>query len=71
MRVLQEGEFQGGDPIELIERPLPEWSLERANHIMHHDKNDPTAAMKLATVELLSESWQDQLNSRIAKLEAG
>lgn len=70
LRVLQEGELQAGDSIHLIECPLPEWSLEKANSIMHHQKHDRAAALELASVELLSESWQDQLKSRVAKLDA-
>ncbi len=68
LRLLTEGTIEAGEEVELIERPLPNWPLALANQVMHHKKKDLTAASELADVKLLSESWKDQLQSRLAKL---
>ncbi len=64
LRVLTEGTVQAGEAIRLVERPLPDWPLSRANEVMHQKREDRDAAVELAAVELLSESWQSQLRSR-------
>lgn len=68
LRVIEEGVIEPSDEIKLIERPSPDWPLTRANEVMHHKKKDREAAEELAAVELLSESWIDQLQKRIVKL---
>ena len=70
LRVLTEGTIQAGEAITLVDRPLADWPLSRANEVMHHKKEDREAAEELAAIELLSESWQSQLRSRIEKLDA-
>lgn len=65
LRVVREGEVAAGQPIELVERPLPEWTVARANEVMHHRKKDREATEQLAAVGLLAESWREQLQKRL------
>ena len=67
LRVLTEGMIQAGETITLVDRPLPDWPLSRANEVMHHKKEDHEAAKELAAVELLSVSWQSQLRNRVVR----
>lgn len=68
-RVLKEGVVAGGMPLVLLERPYPDWTVERANQIMHSDKANIAAALELAAIPLLSESWRTTLNRRANKQE--
>ena len=63
-RVLQEGEVQAGLAMTLCDRPYPEWTVARANHIMHQDLGDRAAAAALAQCPLLSANWQEKLLRR-------
>lgn len=63
-RVLQEGTVQPGAAMVLCDRPHPEWTIARANHIMHHEVHDKEAAAALAHCPLLSQNWQEQLLKR-------
>ncbi|MBD1914703.1 MULTISPECIES: MOSC domain-containing protein [Cyanophyceae] len=63
-RVLQEGTVEPGLAITLCDRPYPEWTVARANRIMHHDLGDRAAAIELASCPLLSRNWQEKLLKR-------
>jgi MOSC domain-containing protein YiiM len=63
-RVLEEGTVAAGMTMTFVERPCPEWTVERANQVMHHDKHNHEAARALANVPQLSESWQAELRKR-------
>jgi len=63
-RVLQEGNIQEGDALQLQERPYPEWTLAKCNDVMHHQKQDLELAARLADCELLAPSWRDKLYKR-------
>ncbi len=69
-RVLHHGYVQPGDVLKLIERPFPQWTIERCNQIMHHSKNDADAAGALAECPLLSSTWKDSLWMRFEKKSA-
>jgi MOSC domain-containing protein YiiM len=60
-RVLRHGWVGPAAAIHRIESGSPEWSIARCNHVMHHAKDDLTAAQQLAECSLLSASWKDQL----------
>lgn len=70
LRVLQEGYIEAGMGVNLMERPNPEWTIARANQIMHHRKPDLDAALELASVPLLANSWVRELTERADKLRA-
>ncbi len=65
-RVLAVGAVASGTQLELAERPRPEWTIERANQVMHHDKGNRAAAAELAAVPELSLSWRTALQGRLA-----
>ncbi|SMP73347.1 MOSC domain-containing protein YiiM [Neorhodopirellula lusitana] len=66
-RVLQEGQVQQGNPARLVDRQWPQWTIEAANQLMHHDKKNMTAAKDLMAVPSLSPSWQATLAKRVTK----
>lgn len=66
VRVLTEGPVEAGAAIELLDRPEPDWTLERANEVMHHLKDDREAAEALVSLESLAASWKRQLTKRLA-----
>ncbi len=70
-RVLEEGNVEGGAPLELLERPCPEWTVEKANHIMHGRLLDRVAIMQLSQCQQLSQSWQKTLSLRLKKPDEG
>lgn len=64
-RVLQEGAVQAGDALLLQERPLPRWSVARANQLMHLHRDDRAGALELASSPYLSANWRETLTSRV------
>lgn len=69
-RVLTEGTVAAGMRLVLADRPHPDWSVARANRIMHQDKKNIAAALELAAVPSLAASWQATLTRRADKQEA-
>ena len=65
-RVLEDGEVAAGATFELQDRPHADWSLQRANDVMHHRKMDAEAAAELAAVPALAASWRETLLKRVA-----
>lgn len=63
-RVLQGGKVQAGMMLVLLERPHADWSIARANQVMHVDKHDLVLAAELAALPELSASWQRSLTQR-------
>jgi len=63
-RVLREGRISAGDPLTLIGKGDVDWSVARANEVMHLRKDDRTAASRLAGCAGLSESWRNTLEKR-------
>jgi MOSC domain-containing protein YiiM len=69
-RVVEEGEVEAGTPVTLIDRPRPEWTVARANRILHHMKMDLAATLELSYVPELAESWVEELRERAERLRA-
>ncbi len=65
-RVLEPGDVEAGATFTLVDRPHPDWSLARANDVMHHRKQDAEAAAALAALPPLAESWRATLSKRVA-----
>ncbi|QGP78290.1 MOSC domain-containing protein [Sphingobium sp. CAP-1] len=65
-RVIREGEAQAGARMDLLDRPLPDWSIARIFHLLigGGHKADPSAVRTLAAMPVLAEAWRD----RAAKL---
>ncbi len=62
-RVLQEGEIAPGLPVVLIDRPYPEWTVQRANRVRYaRDAQDEAA--DLAACALLAPYWRHVMSER-------
>lgn len=69
LRVLREGHVRTGDELTLIERPLPEWTVARANEVMHGRPADRAAAAVLAQLPQLAPTWRESLRRLAAAAE--
>ncbi len=69
-RVLEPGAVQAGDRIELIERSLPEWTVERTFDLIVRGagKQDPAALRRLAGMEVLAAAWRESAAKALAQL---
>jgi len=58
--VIEEGAVAAGDSLELIERPLPEWSVERVFGLLigGAGKHEPAALRDLANMDALAATWR-------------
>lgn len=63
-RVLEEGLIQPALPVELLDRPNPNWSVARANQIMHFRRADIAALLELSEVPKLSPAWVKELREQ-------
>lgn len=64
-RVLTTGTVESGMPLILEDRPHPNWSVQRANHVMHGAKDDTSLAAELSAIPQLSSSWKETLTLRV------
>ena len=65
-RVIEEGVVAAGDKLALIERPHPDWTVERVTGLLiaGDGKADPAAVQALSSLDVLAENWR----KRAAKL---
>ena len=61
-RVLREGGIQAGDAVTLIDRPLPQWTLARANDLLLGWVADRYAVAELMQLEVLAAAWKKSLH---------
>lgn len=66
-RVLREGYVAPKQPVVLLDCPYPQWTIARANEIMHHYLNDRELAAELAACPLLASNWQRTLANRASR----
>ncbi|NML12591.1 MOSC domain-containing protein [Sphingobium sp. AR-3-1] len=61
-RVIRQGEAESGTRMELLERPLAEWSIARIFRLLiaGGHKSDPGAVRTLADMPLLAEAWRER-----------
>jgi MOSC domain-containing protein YiiM len=59
-RVIEEGAVVAGDKLDLVERRLPDWSVERVFGlpIGGAGKREPAALRDLAAMEQLATTWR-------------
>lgn len=67
LRVLREGHVKAGDRFVLEERPHSDWTVARANQLLHFNKTDVEGARELALLPALAEAWRRDLRRRFAK----
>ncbi|NGZ02343.1 MAG: MOSC domain-containing protein [Nitrospira sp. WS238] len=63
-RVLREGMVQVRNTFLLVNRPHPEWTVSRANLVMHNQTVDIDATQELANCQALSSRWKIKLRQR-------
>ena len=68
LRVLEQGWIEAQMQVVLIQRPNPEWSIARANEILHHCKTNLPLTLELADVPGLADSWVEELRERAERL---
>jgi MOSC domain-containing protein YiiM len=61
-RVLREGEAEAGAMMELLERPLPQWSIARLFRLLigGGHNGEPDAVRALADMPVLAEAWRER-----------
>ncbi|MGL4514823.1 MAG: MOSC domain-containing protein [Lacipirellulaceae bacterium] len=64
-RVIEEGVVTPGDRLELVERPHPEWTIDRANVVTLHEKGPSEDAQRLHDLPQVSQAWREQLRRRL------
>lgn len=57
-RILEEGYVEAGDPITLIDRLSPEWTLHRMWHLLFVDTLNYDELASMAKLSHLAESWK-------------
>ncbi len=68
-RVLEEGCLARGDSLVLVERPYPDWSLQRLLHVLYVDRLDAGALCAMATLPALAENWRKLARQRLERRE--
>lgn len=64
-RVLKEGKVLSRIDIELIDRPLPMWTIAGCNEVIHSKNPDFRLLDELASCEALSVNWRNILKARL------
>ncbi len=65
-RVLETGELRAGDAIQLLERPFPEWSLQRLIDTLYRKVLDFDALNAMLALPL-TPSWRRLANARLSR----
>ena len=70
LRVMEEGYLEAGMPVELLERPNPDWTISRASNVMNFHPHDLALALQLAEVPRLATSWVNEMRERADRIRA-
>jgi MOSC domain-containing protein YiiM len=70
LRVLEPGWLEPGVPVELVERPYPDWTVLETLATEERRRRDPAAARRLAECHLLTRAWREWLLAEAAVGEA-
>lgn len=65
-RVLQPGQAEVGDVLQLVNRPRPDWTIERLTRILYREANDRDGLVGMATLPELTQSWRDLARRRLS-----
>ncbi|MEO1167355.1 MAG: MOSC domain-containing protein [Pseudomonadota bacterium] len=68
-RVVEPGTVAGGDSLELLDRPCPEWTVDRVFGLLvaGDAKRDPAAVEALAALSVLGQSWRAKAKKLAAR----
>ncbi len=69
-RVLEEGNIQAGDSIELLSRSNPEWTVAKVFKLLIAGEKNTDAVQRLSKVSQLSEHWRTRAQKLSTKDEA-
>ncbi len=69
-RVLREGSIKAGDEVRLVERPHPEWTIERIQEYLHRNPDNMAMTEKLAAIEEFGNECKKIFRGRVAKQKA-
>jgi MOSC domain-containing protein YiiM len=61
LRVLQPGTIAPRQPVRRIERPQPDWTIERVFRLRYDEPRDPKLLAKVAKVKELAPHWRESL----------
>ncbi len=65
-RVLEPGVAEPGDPLRLVDRPRPEWSLERLFRLLYRTTGDREGLAGMTALAELAENWRALAKRRLA-----
>jgi MOSC domain-containing protein YiiM len=67
--VIEDGIMEAGMEMELLQRPHPEWTLDRANQALYNRQFSAEAGYELAELSELSAAWREDLLGRLSLRE--
>ena len=68
--MLSPGTVQAGDEVRLVQRPHPEWPLERVQEYLHRSPDEMDKVAQLAAIEEFGAECKNQFRGRLAKHRA-
>jgi MOSC domain-containing protein YiiM len=68
-RVLTEGNVEAGQAFTLIDRPFPQWTIQKCNQIIHAKKQNFEDLYELSQCELLAPGMRATLAKRVEMME--
>lgn len=69
LRVLEEGEFCAGQPIELVSRDPGGLTVAQVNALLFFDRDDLDGTRKALSIPALSHGWKESFEERLAKAD--
>ncbi|KAI6377851.1 hypothetical protein MCOR25_002373 [Pyricularia grisea] len=69
-RVLRPGSVRAGDPLRLVERKHPQWTIERIQEYLHRNPSDAVMNKELAAIPEFGVEAATAFKSRVAKHES-
>ena len=66
-RVIEPGYMQAGDEVRVIERPNPQWTIERLQHYLHKDKNI-SIMEQLMEIPQMGKECKNNLQKQVDKI---
>jgi len=64
-RVLETGAARDGDELRLVDRPRPDWPLERLTRLLYRDAKDREGLAAMAALPELAQNWRDLARRRL------
>lgn len=66
-RVIDPGWVRSGDEIKLLQRPNPDWSLQKLLHFLYRERLNQAALTEIANLLFLSQSWRQLAQTRLER----